>query len=390
MPHAGGRYRPSEVALDDAQLYRELTPMLERIDVRAVWERDLPMLNEIAWSTEGWLKHGPKSVGLAKAPGTTPTQLAEFFDAAAELYAADPWEWLGSADPIAVRYPADAEPVFVMLVAGDTEHPGLNVCLSREGLERCMSDEEEDEETEDMPPDVPVMIMFYADQDTMPPDDLKAVRRHGWTIRNDDAYPIFVHVDPEAGFSPPPADQIWCMAAILRKLPEFISAVGFDRGWARDAHEIYDLPDIYPECTVALTFPHDLPPGVYAPIEPYEAVVEAWCPDKSRRPLGFSLAALMSHILKMMHEQGYSPSTIEQYARSFDAIGWLQCRYGPHEAFSPGIFAGEPPLEDEFRTYISPTKSALEQYRRAWRKLREWVQVLESLTNLPQSDGEAS
>jgi hypothetical protein len=379
MPNSGGRYRPAEVAMDDARLYRDLAPTLERIGVRAVWERTLPMLDEIARRTEQWLRRGPEPVGLAGAPGTTPAQLAEFYAAAAEFHVAAPWRWLGSADPIAVRCPADAEPVFVMLVAGDTERPGLNVCLCRDDLERYTGEGEVDENTGDMVPEVPVLVMFYTDASAMAPQDLHAIKRYGWTIHDDQAYPIFVHADPKAGFSPPSAENIWRTAAIMRKLPEFISAVGFDQGWARDAHEVYALPAIYPERTIALTFPHDLRPGVYIPIEPYEAIIEGWCPDESRRPLGLALAMFMARILTIMNAQGYSRSTIEQYSRAFNAIGWLQCRYGPYETFSPALFASDPPLEDEFRAFISPAKTALQQYRRAWRKLLAWTHLLETL-----------
>jgi len=77
----------------------------------------------------------------------------------------------------------------------------------------------------------------------------------------------------------------------------------------------------------------------------------------------------MLDVLRGMQIEGYAESTIEQYGNSFDAIGWLLCRFGSHDTFSLEIFIGEAPLEDAFREHISPTTAALQRYRRAWRKL---------------------
>jgi len=368
---SGQPYRPADLVMDDAALYQELGPILERIGVRPVWERTLPALDQVVRGLEGALRRTARPLALVHSPGATRAQLAEFYAAAAAFYGANPWQWLGSADPIAVRYPHNAEPIYVMLVAGSTDRPGLNVCLTREDLERYMADDdsEADTDAEAEAPEVPVLIMFYSGASVMPPDDLRAIKRHGWPIRDEDAYPLFFRVESARSFLPPNADDVWRVSAILRTLPKFITTVGFDKGWVHDTHMVYDLPDVYPERTVALSYPYDLAPGTDVPIEPYEVLAADWCPDPSRQPLGLGIAAFMLDVLRGMQIEGYAESTIEQYGNSFDAIGWLLCRFGSHDTFSLEIFIGEAPLEDAFREHISPTTAALQRYRRAWRKL---------------------
>lgn len=387
-PGSGQPFRPAELVLDDATLYRELGPMLERIGIQPVWEHTIPTLDGVASHLEGVLRRSARPLALVRSRGTTRAQLAEFYAAAAAFYDADPWEWLGSADPIAVRYPQDAEPIFVMLVAGSTDRPGLNVCLTREDLERYMSGDEDelDEDAEIEPPDVPVLVMLYSDASVMATADLDAIRRYGWTIRDEEAYPLFFRVEPVRNFVPPTPDDIWRVSAILRVLPTFISTVGFDRGWVHDTHTVYDLPDVYPERTVALTYPYDLAPGTYVPVELYEALARVWCTDPSRQALGLAMAAFMFGVLHAMEIEGYAESTIEQYAAAFDAIGLLQCRFGSHDTFSTNIFVGEAPLEDAFREHISSAKTAIQRYRRAWRKLVDWARVIEALPDDAEGD----
>ena len=389
---SGQPYRPTELVMDDAGLYQELGPLLERLGVQPVWERSLAVLDEMARHLEGIMRRGARPLALVRSRGTTSAQRAAFYAAAGEFYAAaaafydaDPWEWLGSADPIAVRYPHDAEPIFVMLVAGSTDQPGINVCLTREGLELYMGGDEDEleKDAEEQPPEVPVLIMYYSDASAMAPDDLAAIRKHGWTIRSEEAYPLFFRVEPPHDYAPPAVDDIWRVSAILQTLPAFITTVGFDKGWVHDTHMIYDLPDIYPERTVALTYPYDLVPGLYTPIEPYETLARSWCADPSREPLGLAMATFMFPLLQVMRAEGYAESTIDLYAKAFDDIGWLQCRFGPHDTFSTAIFVGDAPLEDAFRQQISPAKTALERYRRAWRRLVEWARLLETLPAEP-------
>jgi len=140
---------------------------------------------------------------------------------------------------------------------------------------------------------------------------------------------------------------------------------------------VYQLPEVYPERSVALTYPYDLPPGEYVPGEPYADVIDGWCRDPSQRPFASHLAIFMAQILRTLHAQGYSQATIDQYARSFEAIGWLLCQYGSYDALTRDLFQGAPPFEDEFRREISSAKTALQQYRRAWRMLGRWAYELD-------------
>jgi hypothetical protein len=70
---------------------------------------------------------------------------------------------------------------------------------------------------------------------------------------------------------------------------------------------------------------------------------------------------------------GITESTLRKHESNCWAIGLLECQYGYHDTFSPGIFTGEPSFLYEFKRKFSDSKYAVASYQTTWRKLDRYT-----------------
>jgi len=57
-------------------------------------------------------------------------------------------------------------------------------------------------------------------------------------------------------------------------------------------------------------------------------------------------------------------------------IGWLECNYGYHDAFTLAIFLGGPSFISEFKRKVSDSSYAVKSYQATWRKLEKYIRSL--------------
>ena len=107
--------------------------------------------------------------------------------------------------------------------------------------------------------------------------------------------------------------------------------------------------------------------------ETLEVYIRDWHWDKPShdfaRQAGRFLLAFVAHLATA----GLSESTLRRHRDNCWTIGLLECQYGHHDTFSPGISAEEPLLLYEFRRKFSASKSAVTSYQAAWRKLGRYA-----------------
>jgi hypothetical protein len=92
------------------------------------------------------------------------------------------------------------------------------------------------------------------------------------------------------------------------------------------------------------------------------------------RQVGKFLSAFMDHLATT----GLAESTLRKHESNCWVIGWLECRYGYHDTFSPEIFTRGPSFLCEFKRKFSDSKYAVTSYQATWRKLDRYARsVLE-------------
>ncbi len=78
-----------------------------------------------------------------------------------------------------------------------------------------------------------------------------------------------------------------------------------------------------------------------------------------------------------LEKQKLTYRTVERHISNCYAIGYLECRYGVKEEFTPGdlFHSPEPYHEYEFKRKFSRSESALKSYRATWRKIYKYAKA---------------
>ena len=221
---SGPARRPAGIAMVDANLARELQPVLDEIDVQlAVMPEYPPEVDDILREMETAMNGSPEPPGLLSVKGVTPEFVAHLFAAAAEFHRAQPWIALSNEQTLAVRVPPERRPRYVSILGNGGVEYGLSVYNKWEDVQRLF--ENSDDPMEALP-DKGVHVVMFNEITYVPFDDLDAVEQYGWEVINSEAYPVPLVYHRASGTTRRPAlkDLRWDEAA-LRAIP--IAVDGF-------------------------------------------------------------------------------------------------------------------------------------------------------------------
>ncbi|MFQ5615461.1 MAG: calcium-binding protein [Anaerolineales bacterium] len=268
---AGRKRRPKIIALNDRELVRALTPRLAEIGIQCEYRRDLPHLEDAIQETEKFLnRKSPEAPSMLSVPGVTVPLLGHIFTAAVEFYHLAPWEMLSYEVPIEIRYPANAQPRYVVVMGAAGEAFGISVNDSLSDLQRMFSGIHPEQLTREiswftLTYDIPLHLAF---------DDLDAIIRYGWPVANKQAYPAIVRVGPTPDFHPPTKKDVFWVAGALPALTVFF----------QKHLKLNHMGIVHPtECTIAVQTLSSLE-QVYVRIPaPQEPVIEPQPATQKRR-----------------------------------------------------------------------------------------------------------
>ncbi len=149
-----------------------------------------------------------------------PAQAGALFAAAAECFRRAPWRNLAIETAIRVEGPdVPDDPRFGVVMGQEGMVRGLAIYDRIDDLRRIWNGSASDAETAVQSA---ALCLTFGDESELAPDDLEAIRSHGWPIARPDAYPMLLRVDPMLNVRPPTPAEMRLTEICLRAVPEFV------------------------------------------------------------------------------------------------------------------------------------------------------------------------
>ncbi len=218
---AGPARRPRSLGIADRVLLEALAPALTELGITPIEQTPPDEMQELILNMEEHLRGGEEHPGLLSVAGVTPELVGGVFEAAAEFYRAAPWVLLLNEQVIAVRFPAEAACRYVSVMGNAGIEYGLAPYLTWEDVERAVSPHDED--PLHTVPETGLRSFFFDRVTLVPFDDLEAIRRYGWEVVNDQAYPIPIYINKQTMQAErPDVDELKWYEVTLRAIPIFV------------------------------------------------------------------------------------------------------------------------------------------------------------------------
>ncbi len=218
---AGPSRRPRSLGIADRVLLEALAPALTELGITPIEQAISDEVQELILNMEEHLRGGEEHPGLLSVAGVTPELVGGVFEAAAEFYRAAPWVLLLNEQVIAVRFPAEAAYRYVSVMGNAGIEYGLAPYLTWEDVERAVNPH--DEHPLHTLPETGLRSFFFDRVTLVPFDDLEAIRRYGWEVVNDQAYPIPIYITKQTMQAERPnVDELRWYEVTLRAIPIFV------------------------------------------------------------------------------------------------------------------------------------------------------------------------
>ena len=128
MMGAGRKRRPTRILFDNEELYNEISPMLKGINIESEKKLSLPNANALLDDLDAKFGASEDKRSMLAVSGVTVPLMAKIFEATAAYYRLAPWEMLPEEEfAIEIRYPADAEARYAIVIGRAGESFGLSV-----------------------------------------------------------------------------------------------------------------------------------------------------------------------------------------------------------------------------------------------------------------------
>ncbi len=221
MMGAGRKRRPVKVLFDDKELYDELSPVLTEIGVKAEKKTTLIYANALRKELDRRFSKDDDVASLIKIPGVTVPLLNKIFKAAAAYYRLAPWELIPPEEfAMEIRYPAEAEPRYAIIIGRGGESLGLSINDSLDDLKAFM---EHARFNKSISSKFSTISFTFEGNFLLSFDDLDAIETYGWDIPNERAYPSIMRYSPEDKLFSPTSKDIYWLEGALPAITEFFT-----------------------------------------------------------------------------------------------------------------------------------------------------------------------
>jgi tetratricopeptide (TPR) repeat protein len=219
-PAAGTPHRPTELQVRPDERWEALRPHLEEIGVGLAVAEGLDQTEAVF---QGMCEHvcGKPPPGLLDMPGVTPERVASFYGAAVFFFRQAPWKKVGYEAAIRVECARfQSGPWYAVLMGQSGLTTGLALYEDLQALRGMWAGEQADEDNARQ--SVATTVTFGEEWD-IPVADLEAVKKHGWPVARDDAYPEAFRKERGLSLRPPLAWELELLEGCLRAVPEFVA-----------------------------------------------------------------------------------------------------------------------------------------------------------------------
>jgi hypothetical protein len=222
-PMAGTPGRPSLLRVGFLPQWETLRPHLIEIGIDLETEAELGLMDmvfEDMFRTITGPAVDTTATPILKVKGMTVEKAASFFEASALFYKEKPWKRLDEEAAIEIVCPElTGGPWYAVIMGVMGVTSGLALYTDLDWLERVwteeLSPEEQTEGTE-------AIAVTYGPSDTILPEDLAAMKEHGWKPGGRDGYPEIYRKERGRNMRTPSAPDFAVLDACLRALPTFV------------------------------------------------------------------------------------------------------------------------------------------------------------------------
>lgn len=219
-PAMGIPQRPSEIQVRASELWDELEPDLDDVQIQRTVPGELDLMNEIVASLITHVCGRPPAPGLLEMPGVTKRQVADFFHAAADFYRAAPWQRVASEETIKIACDTfESGPWYAAVIGQLGVTPGFALY---EDLNALLKMREGDGSDEQNARDTVALSVTFGDKTETPIPDLDAALTHAWEVAAPEGYPSAMRKERGLVMRPPLGWELQLLEACLRALPRFV------------------------------------------------------------------------------------------------------------------------------------------------------------------------
>ena len=379
LPSGASRHRPRRIEVDDEEMQRLISPVLEKLDIQMVYQPCLPMVEEWYDAMAELLNKEDDAPRLVDIPDVDEELLEAFYTACAEYYRRAPWGRVPSTFPFEITTSLEDGPRYATVMGSvDPTERGLALYDDLEQLVHIYLEET-------------ASTLFDAIAMTFGPAyypafiDLYAIEKQGWPIADQEAYPFFFRAGGQETAMPPTLADVKVMTAALRCLPDFIEAY-FPDGPRSSLHEktfILAAPLDGETLTIRAEVPFDdeddeeeTPTVSVLTRHNLEPWIQSWYWDEASHEYAFYLGQLLFDFLISPEIQRFSDATVEKHFRNAHFIGYILTHKKAGKEFSLSTLLHTPIYIGEFRKQVSSAKSAEASYRATWNKFRDFVRQI--------------
>jgi tetratricopeptide (TPR) repeat protein len=212
--------RPARIIFEDQKLFKTITPVLQEIQIRAIFYPKSEAVDEVVRELETYMSEGlPEIPGLFSGKGVNRTVAAALFEAAAEFYRQAPWVQLGNDDFLAVRISPRNEQQYICVLGQAGVEYGLALYKHWEDIELLYRAHDHPLE---IVPEGGMHSLLFNPINMISFDDLDDIERYGWDVAGPQAYPFPAIFLSNEGVARPDLEEIHCYEALLRAIPELV------------------------------------------------------------------------------------------------------------------------------------------------------------------------
>jgi tetratricopeptide (TPR) repeat protein len=219
MLGAGVQRRPQKIHTDQAELADGLRPLLEQADIGIEYVEQLPILDEAFQELSTTLsRREPDKFGIWKTAGMTEPLARRLYELAAEFYRLAPWKLLREEIAVEVRYPAEADPRYAVVMGARGEEFGVSINDRLEDLSQMWTEHSPKKFIHKFS----WLTLSFDTPDYLPFDDLDAAEQYGWSLPGPNTVPWIVRVGGMKDFSPASLkDLLWLEGALAALIQYF-------------------------------------------------------------------------------------------------------------------------------------------------------------------------
>ncbi len=220
MPGAGFQRRPQKIHTDQAELVVGLRLLLEQVTIGIEQAERLPFLEEAFQELSTFMRRSePETFGIWKTMGVTEPLARRLYELATEFYRVAPWKLMREEIAVEVRYPAETDPRYAVVIGIQGEQFGVSINDRLEDLGQMWTEYSPKKFMHTFS----WLTLSFESPTYLPFDDLDAAEQYGWSSPGPNTVPWIVRVGGKKDFSRASLQDLLWLEGALAALNQYFA-----------------------------------------------------------------------------------------------------------------------------------------------------------------------